>query len=63
MTERDAGLAGQTTMSNLAWGTFFFDADNDGDLDIVINNFEPDAPPIGGDALPGRSRTWEVLLA
>ncbi len=33
-----AGLAGQTTMSNLAWGTFFFDADNDGAPELFVAN-------------------------
>ena len=33
-----AGLAGQQTMSNLAWGTFFFDADNDGRSELFVAN-------------------------
>ncbi len=33
-----AGLVGTRTKSNLAWGTFFFDADNDGSLELFVAN-------------------------
>ncbi|MEM7585507.1 MAG: CRTAC1 family protein [Acidobacteriota bacterium] len=33
-----AGLRGRHTHSNLAWGTFFFDSENDGDLDLFVAN-------------------------
>ncbi len=32
------GLSGPQTRSNLAWGTFFFDGDNDGDQELFIAN-------------------------
>ncbi|MCP3964546.1 MAG: CRTAC1 family protein [bacterium] len=33
-----AGLVGAKTMPSLAWGTFFFDADNDGGLELFVAN-------------------------